>query len=203
MPRRNRVTPLGEIVAHPAYGPMMGNRGCLHNEPRQIVRSSARLAWISCHPQSRGVRRSLMTPGHYTELFFLDEATALAVGHRPCGECRAQELAAFKAAWRTARGGELPRAIEIDTFLADERGAPETRSRAWLDQPPDGVMVTTSGQQVFLRWQDAWHLWTFEGYRPDPKPLWKGASLLTAPAIVATLRAGYRPLVHPSAERRS
>lgn len=93
-PYRNRVNPLGEIVATPEYGTLMGNRGCLHDEDGQIIRQASRIAWISCLPRLPGVRRTLMKPGHYTELFFLDEATALAAGHRPCGACRPEALLA-------------------------------------------------------------------------------------------------------------
>lgn len=101
-PLRNRVDPFGQIVAHPARGRLMGNRGCLHDGDGNIVRESRNNAWICCLPTWPGVDRNLMSPGAYTELFFHDEATALAAGHRPCGACRPDALAAFKVAWGLA-----------------------------------------------------------------------------------------------------
>ncbi|WP_156405389.1 hypothetical protein [Sphingomonas sp. Root710] len=119
-PLRNRVTPFGEIVATPHRGSLMGNRGCLHDDEGNIVRYEhpERSAWISCVLAWPGVRRQLMQPECYTELFFLDEATALAAGHRPCGECRPEQLQAFKEAWARAYGlRRLPRVQAIDAEL--------------------------------------------------------------------------------------
>ncbi|MCH8830686.1 MAG: hypothetical protein IID45_14005, partial [Planctomycetes bacterium] len=100
MPLQNRVTPFGRIIAVPNRGMFMGNRGCLHDDQRRIVRQVCSYkAWVACLTEFRGRKRKLMTPGQYTELFFLDEATALAAGHRPCGECRRTDYQRFKKAW--------------------------------------------------------------------------------------------------------
>ena len=102
MPLRNRVTPLGELVADPARGLVYGNRGCLHDDEGRIRRRYAGRRWIACRLEFRGRRRSaLLQPGRYTELFFLDEATAFAAGHRPCAECRRADYDRFVAAWRS------------------------------------------------------------------------------------------------------
>src|SRR6266702_1668596 len=100
MPLRNRVTPFGEIVAVAGRGTLMGNRGVLHNSKGEIVRDSQVRRWIACQLEFRGRHRELLQPGRWTELFFLDEAAALAVGHRPCAECRHADFVAFQAAWR-------------------------------------------------------------------------------------------------------
>jgi len=105
VPLQNRVTPRGDIIATPARGTLMGNRGCLHDEARRIVRPivGGYRAWVTCVLTFKGRRRPVMRPGRYTELFFLDEATALAAGHRPCAECQRQRYQLFRAHWAAAR----------------------------------------------------------------------------------------------------
>jgi hypothetical protein len=198
-PRRNRVTPFGEITATPHRGTLMGNRGCLHDAQQRIVRTARTTAWISCLPTWPGVHRTLMAPGGYTELFFLDEATALAAGHRPCGTCRKARLEAFKQAWATARTIPRPvRVADIDTILAAERRCRHPAVDAAL--LPDGVIVALpGGADAWLRWRGTWRRWAFAGYGPpEPVPAHR-VILLTPPAIVATIRAGYGPTVHESA----
>src|ERR1035438_2779229 len=113
MPLQNRVAPSGEIFAS-ARGTFMGNRGgAIHNDGRQIVRQYASRRWITCLLEFKGRRRTVMSPNRYTELFFLDEAVALAAGHRPCAECRRARFNAFKQAW----GGTSPLADEMDVEL--------------------------------------------------------------------------------------
>src|ERR1700694_3932569 len=102
MPLPNRVTPFGEIVAAPGRGLLTGNRGILHDPDRTIVRDSQVRRWIACRVEFRGRHRDIMTPGSWTELFFLDEATALAAGHRPCAECRHADYRRFQSAWQPA-----------------------------------------------------------------------------------------------------
>jgi hypothetical protein len=118
MPLQNRVTPFGEIVAHPARGMVMGNRGILHDSGRRLhpTRRWTHKTWICCLCEFKGRHRAVMTPGRYTELFFLDEATALAAGHRPCFECRRADANQFAAAWAHGNGGPLPSAGDMDAF---------------------------------------------------------------------------------------
>ena len=130
MTLQNRVTPFGEIVAVTARGTLMGNRGCLHDAERRIIKTSARVAWVTCRLEWKDIRRTIMAPGKYTELFFLDEATALAAGHRPCGDCRAERLDEFKRAWAAGvegRPGVAALALNIDPVMkldrAERRGA--------------------------------------------------------------------------------
>jgi hypothetical protein len=149
MPLQNRVTPFGEIVAVPERGTMMGNRGILHDARRQIRRPWASKLWICCLLEFRGRREPVMASGHYTRLFFLDEPTALAAGHRPCAFCRPGAYRAFQSAWAAGAArstpGVLPRAAEMDRVLHDERVGPGGSKRLHpsdLSTLPDGVVVT-------------------------------------------------------------
>ena len=205
MPLRNRVTPLGALVADPARGLVYGNRGCLHDADGRIVRPFQLRRWIACRLAFRGRRRSpLMQPGRYTELFFLDDATALAAGHRPCAECRRADYNRFARSWRELHG-EIG-AESIDRRLHDERVDPATRRRrlheAQLDDLPDGVIVLHDGCLKLVL--DAELLtWSPGGYtRREPRPDGR-ATLVTPPSLAAVLRAGWAPeavaLLHPTA----
>ena len=204
-PLQNRVAPTGEIVADPGRGLLMGNRGCLHDADRQlgVARWRSKL-WICCLPEWKGVRRDPMPPGRWTALFFLDEATALAAGHRPCAYCRRRDFVAFATTWRAARRlAERPRAHEMDTWLHAERV--DSRSRRQLTRPaqpgglPDTVMVRHDGV-VGLLLGGRLHPWSFSGYgTPFPVRPTAWVDLLTPPSTVAAIAAGYRPLLHPSA----
>ncbi len=121
MPRQNRVNPFGEIIATQDRGMFMGNRGVLHDQEGRIQRAWQGKRWLVCVLEFRGRKPQVMSPGHYTELFFLDEATALAAGHRPCAECRRERFNAFRDAWRLAEDSHPPTADEIDNRLHAER----------------------------------------------------------------------------------
>lgn len=202
MPRQNRVTPSGEIVATPARGTFMGNRGVLHNTSGVIVRPFQVQRWIICQLSFKGRQRVVMTPGRYTELFFLDEATALAAGHRPCVECRRVAFAAFRAAWVAAhptsvRKG-LPKAAEIDRVLHQERISPSGNKltyRAALADLPDGVFVVVEERPCLL-WQEALFPWSAAGYGP-PQRVDRAlvVSVLTPRSTAGVLQQGYIPQV--------
>jgi hypothetical protein len=205
MPHQNRVTPFGDIVAVEARGLLMGNRGILHDDSRRIVRHSQGRRWIACLTQFRGRRRKLMQPGSYTELFFLDEATALAAGHRPCAYCRNDEYQAYRRAWQKAHGlAAPPRAVEMDAQLHPERVDRATRrqrtTQARAGDLPDGVMIRRDGRLWLLAGGQLLE-WSFSGYAtrgPVPGPA-ELVEVLTPPSSVAALAQGYRPLLHPSA----
>ena len=205
-PRRNRVTPAGEIVATPERGLLMGNRGILHDRDGRVVRRWASPAWIACLSEFRGRRRALMTPGRYTELFFLDEATALAAGHRPCFECRRDDARRFRAALAEGLGlAREPSAGEVDRLLDAQRlVGPRGRrvKRTWPAPAAglaDGVMAAAGGQ-AHLVLGGRLLAWGHGGYgRPRPLPAGARIEVLTPPAVAAALAAGYRPLLHPSA----
>ncbi|HYH19707.1 MAG TPA: hypothetical protein VD995_13920 [Azospirillum sp.] len=197
MPRRNRVTPFGALVAVPARGAFLGNRGCLHDTQGIIRRSWATRAWICCLLEFKERRRPLMRPGLYTELFFLDEATALAAGHRPCAECRRADFNRFRAHWTRGNGlAAPPRAPEMDARLHAERVDPSTRTRRLHRMPadvPDGAFVAR-GEDALLVADGRLHRWSPDGYADaGPLPAADGFALLTPPSAVAALADGYRP----------
>jgi hypothetical protein len=199
------VTPFGEIVAVPGRGLLMGNRGVLHDATRAIVRDSQVRRWIACRLEFRGRHREIMSPGAWTELFFLDEATALAAGHRPCAECRRADYREFQTAWQHAvlrDSGENARADAMDAVLHAER-----RVRPWVKRThvaelpslPDGAYVALDGQ-AWLVHGDRLLAWSADGYlQRAARPPAGEVTVLTPPSIVAVLRAGYPAEVHPSA----
>ena len=206
MTLQNRVTPLSELVATPARGLVYGNRGCLHDDAGRVRRRYNGKRWIACQLQFRGWHRApLMQPGRFTELFFLDEATALAAGHRPCALCRRADYDRFVAVWRELHPGQIG-ADAIDAQLHRERIESETRAQrhhgAPLDALPDGTFVLRDGAPHLVLGPQL-HEWTEAGYAAGrPRPSREPACVITAPSLVEILKRGWRPLVpllHPSA----
>jgi hypothetical protein len=205
MPLQNRVDPFGNLIRTHARGAMMGNRGgALHNSEREIVRSYKSRRWITCVLEFRGRRRTVMSEGRYTELFFLDEAVAFAAGHRPCAECRRERFNAFKDAWQCAMGlASRPFADEMDVELHRARidKRKKVTYRAAMDSLPDGCFVQIDGR-AYLVWSDALLLWTPQGYtRRDARPKDSIATVLTPEPIVGCMRHGYTPEIHDSSGR--
>jgi hypothetical protein len=198
------VTPLGDIIAHPARGLVFGNRGCLHDADGRIRRRHAGRLWIACRLSFKGRHRDLMQPGRYTELFFLDDATALAAGHRPCAECRREDYDRFVAAWP----GELPdrsRAAAINDALHAERltaAGTQRHHDAALDELPDGAFVLRDDAPWLVR-GDRLLRWSPAGYTAAmSRPAGTRAVVVTPLSLVAVLDRGWRPaavpLFHPS-----
>ncbi len=202
MPRQNRVTPRGDLIAVPDRGMFWGNRGVLHDAGGRLVRYSRGRAWAICVLEYKGRRRTQWAPGRLTELFFLDEATGLATGHRPCGECRYRDYQAFKHAWAAAQPGGVPDVQTIDARLHDDRLAgPGIRRtyRATLAEVPDGAIVELDGA-AWLVAGGGLLAWTPGGYRDRrAAPAGTAVTVITPRATVAVLAAGYRPVLHPSA----
>ena len=204
MPRRNRVTPFGDIVATPARGLLFGNRGVLHDADGQLVRTWQVRRWIACVLEFRGRHRELLQPGRYTELFLLDEATALAAGHRPCKECRYPDHQRFRRAWQAARGGDLPRADDIDRVLHAERldGRAKRKHPARLGDLPDGAMIGEDGSAWLVSGRRLL-LWTPFGYGAERRlPASATVAALTPPSVLGAIRGGYAVQRHPSALER-
>jgi hypothetical protein len=204
MPRQNRVTPLGEIIATPHRGTFFGNRGLLHDAHGNIRRAWQLRRWIVCLLAFKGRSRAVMTPGRYTELFFLDEATALAAGHRPCAECRRDRYDAFREAWRCGHGGPLLSADEMDRRLHSERVAEDGSKRvftAGLAGLPDGVFVRQArwGKTPYLVWRGGLLAWSTAGYTARiARPANVEVEVLTPGSTVQAIRAGYVPDIHPT-----
>jgi hypothetical protein len=202
-PLQNRVDPFGVIHAVAARGTWMGNRGgCLHNDRCELTRRRwVSKRWIACVLVFKERHRTVMTPRRYTELFFLDEATALAAGHRPCFECRREAAQAFAAAWgRAADCPRPPSADEMDRVLHGERRLSRgSRSDSPVVRPadlPNGVMVALpsqeGGQSAWLVRDGALYPWSFTGYGPGRSVVdVPEAALITPPSMVAAIRAGY------------
>jgi hypothetical protein len=207
VPLQNRVTPFGEIIAHPARGLLMGNRGILHDGERRLGRARWRHPhWVTCLLVFRGRWREVMRPKHYTELFFLDEATALAAGHRPCAQCRHADFVAFRDAWRRSRADGGRRAGDIDRALhlarIESRSRRQVVYRDRLAALPDGVVVMLGGVpgEACLVLGRRLLPWRPDGYGPARwRPRDAEVTVLTPRPSVAVLAAGYRPLLHPSA----
>lgn len=192
-PARNRVSPLGEIIAVPGRGAWMGNRGRLHEGrgTRKVVRNHQHKTWITCVLSFRGRRVAQWEPHRYTPLFFLDEAVAFAAGHRPCGECRHHAYQTYRSLWTETHGTTMPYAKDIDAQLHRERVDRAGHRAAW-DDLPDGVFVATdSGPAVVV--DDHLALWDRDkSYRHKlARPGSGEATVLTPPSTVRILRAGY------------
>jgi hypothetical protein len=208
IPRQNRVTPFGEIIATSERGSLMGNRGVLHDHDGRIRRDWRLKRWILCLLSFKGIRRNVMGPDRYTELFFLDEATGLAAGHRPCAECQRARFNEFRAAWAVgtshAQTFRRPSAVEIDERLHANRLDPSCSKRTYmahLDDLPDGVFITLVGRkdQALLILGDSLLVWSAAGYRKCLRRM-KGAvvTVLTPESTVGAITAGFIPQTHPS-----
>jgi len=197
---QNRVDPQGNIIYTKARGAWMGNRGLIHNEHQQITRPYRLKAWITCLLEFKGWHRVVMTPNRYTELFFLDEATAFASGHRPCAECRRKNFDLFKAAWLAGNpefGFDKKTSISmIDEILHSERIDHDDKKvvHEWnVKDLPDGAFVLYN-DVPFLLAGGLFHEWSPFGYKEGIKlPLLKTITVLTPPSIINAFRAGYRP----------
>ena len=203
MPLQNRVTPFGELVAVPARGTLFGNRGGrFHTDTKTLpARRWTSRQWICCVLDFKGRQRDVWGR-FYTELFFLDEPTALAAGHRPCFECRRKDAEAFAEHWRAAhRLRRRSYAFEMDEVLHRERlrGRTKRLHRRNIDALPDGAFVALGGDAFAVRGNRILR-WTPQGYDAEkPRPRGGTVDVLTPPAIVAVLSAGYEPRWHPSA----
>ncbi len=223
MPFQNRVTPEGEIIATSARGTMYGNRGgCFHRADQTLSkRRWHSKAWITCVLAFKNRRRALMQPGRYTELFFLDEATALAAGHRPCFECRREDAILFARLWpqadaAAAAGANISNALigtgkkkraragAMDDLLHAQRLSNDGGKRRYRDMAgalPDGAFISWRGRPHLIA-HGVFYLWTFDGYRAagSPPSAHTSVDVLTPRAAIAVISNGYTPKLHPSVD---
>jgi hypothetical protein len=206
-PLQNRVDPFGQLIRTSARGAWMGNRGLIHNDQQQIIRPYRLKAWITCVLEFKGRHREVMTPNLYTELFFLDEATAFSAGHRPCAECRRADFNRFKAAW--VQGNPLymynmkTPIGEIDEILQRERidlkGGKSTY-REKLGDLPVGSFIQYKDKPYIIRYPNRVIKWTPFGYTDTIKrPLATEVDVLTPKSIVNSFRSGYLPQINETA----
>jgi hypothetical protein len=202
MPLQNRVTPTGEIITTPHRGLLVGNRGIIHDPASKTLLKKrwSTPAWLACVLEFRGRRRKVMARQSWTELFFLDEATAFAAGHRPCFYCRRADANRFRAAWEQGNGVKDVLAPEMDAVLHRERFASSGKLHPLpmkIEKLPDGTMVQ-DGDDSFLIAGGRALKWSPAGYTRTTRVL-HHAKLLTPPSTVRAFAAGYRPLLHSSA----
>jgi len=206
MPLQNRVTPTGDIIATAARGLFTGNRGIIHDPATKTLLKKrwSSPAWLTCVLNFRGRRREVMGGRSWTELFFLDEATALAAGHRPCFFCRREDANRFRAAWEAGNCTSHLMAHEMDAVLHRERLERSRKRLHPLPMPiaklPDGAMVQADADS-FLIAQGEPMLWSPAGYDKAQRTL-REVMLLTPPSTLRALAAGYRPLLHPGARTK-
>jgi hypothetical protein len=204
---QNRVTPRGNLEAVSARGAWLGNRGILHNERQEILAPWRHKAWVTCKLEFKGRKRTVFAPRSYSELFFLDEATAFSAGHRPCGECRREKFKAFKAAWCAANPNLLqapyPSIGILDKQLHAERavrGGGQVTYNEIIGNLPDGVFISFKGD-VVLVWRGHLHTWAHHGYH-ERRPIRATSTVvqvLTPKSVVAAFREGLDVQIHESA----
>ncbi|TDD54667.1 hypothetical protein E1263_26825 [Kribbella antibiotica] len=205
MPLQNRVLPTQEIVADPGRGLLMGNRGTLHGPDLALGTTRWRSkAWICCVLDWKGVQRDPMPTGRWTALFFFDEAVALAAGHRPCAYCRRRDFLRYAGAWAQGNAlDERPRAPAMDAVLHSQRVEPRTRRQRTTMHPltelPNGTMIRYDGRPALVLDRQVLP-WSWQGYEnPRVPPGLIEAEVLTPPANLVVLKAGFTPLLHSSA----
>jgi hypothetical protein len=208
MPRQNRVTPFSTVIETSARGRWLGNRGCIHDESGRIRRLYQTRRWIICLLQYKGARRALMQPSRWTELFFLDEATALAAGHRPCAYCQRARYEEFRSLWARANpelvSGPKPGADEMDACLHSQR-LDGCRQRitypATLGRLPDATFVVHNAEACLVRSLRLFP-WRPDGYgAPLQLPSESQVSVLTPRSTVNTLAAGFEVQIDTSSEQ--
>jgi hypothetical protein len=214
MPYQNRVDPWGALHAVAQRGSLLGNRGIIHDANKKIVTTHRLQGWVTCVLEFKDIKRKVMSPGTYTELFFLDEATAFSAGHRPCGYCQRQRYTAFKDAWLQANQNRLPHlegrshAISvIDKLVHKERiqRGKKVTFLAPLQSLPSGTMVEIAAH-AYLVWDHNLYAWSFSGYqkvKDMPSSHSDGSVIVLTPqSYVNTFQAGFLPRIHNSITRR-
>ncbi|WP_417588153.1 hypothetical protein [Pararhodobacter oceanensis] len=204
MAHQNRIDPCGDFHAVPQRGTLMGNRGILHDEKQRICRSHRHQNWVTCRLDFKDRKRTVMALGRYTELFFLDEATAFAAGHRPCAECRRARYREFTEAWLRAHGAPssprpLPQLIDRTLHAARiTRSGEKPVFKADVESLSNGT-IFRSGHEILLLWDRRQWRWSFNGYRAQPQPTTGPVTVLTPQPLLAVFEQGFTPRVHPSA----
>jgi hypothetical protein len=210
MPLQNRVNPFSKIIATAERGTFTGNRGVIHNGQKEIIKNHSVKYWITCMLEYKEMHRAVMTPNRWTELFFLDEATAFAAGHRPCGFCRHTDFKHFKNLWLEANGEKygLMKNVKMDVIdniihkeRLDENNVQKTFS-ASLQTLPDGVLIkVTENENAYLWHRQNLYQWSFKGYKKIAVfNKNQTVNVLTPIGYVEVFREGYQPKIHFTAQ---
>ena len=209
MPYQNKVDPWGNINAVKSRGMFLGNRGVLHNEQKEIITTHRIKGWVTCLLEFKGRKREIMTPNRYTELFFLDEATAFSAGQRPCAECRRSRYNEFKEKWLEANqellNGKKPTAANMDKIIHEERihNKQKVTYNHRLKELPNGIFVEINSS-AFLVWANRLFEWSYLRYSKS-KIEYNGNQevvVLTPKSYVNTFAKGFIPEVHESIVKR-
>ncbi|MBB6563656.1 hypothetical protein HNP48_006380 [Acidovorax soli] len=207
MTLQNRVDPWGQLTNTPARGAWLGNRGILHNDQQEIVAPWRHKSWVTCQLEFKGIKRKPFSPGNYSELFFLDEATALSAGHRPCAQCRRERFNEFKSLWQATLADDAVASgttvTSIDKQLHKERavrGGGKLTFQSPLGMVPDGAFIDHSGDALLL-WQGQLHKWSAHGYSKAGVVVVPSTTVtvITPASITKVLALGFKPQVHESA----
>ncbi len=209
MPLQNRVSPNGEIKSVKSRGEFLGNRGIIHNEQKEIIAPFKIKGWVTCRLEFKGRKRELMAKGRYTELFFLDEATAFSAGHRPCAECRRTRYNEFKTKWLEANQNLLPDTstsiTNIDKIIHQDR-IDKKQKVTYQDKMnllPKGTMIQIDSIEYII-WNKEVFKWTFEGYEPTHINITdKNVIVLTPKSYVEMFKKGFIPSVHISLQEKA
>jgi hypothetical protein len=206
MPLQNRINPMGELEAIKSRGAFLGNRGIIHNEQKKIISSFKIKGWVTCRLEFKGRKRELMAKGRYTELFFLDEATALSAGHRPCAECRRKRYNEFKLKWLQANESLLindsTSIASIDKIIHQDRiyKKQKVTYQDKMNLLPKGTMIQINSIN-YLIWNNKVFKWTFEGYEISNIDITNNnVIVLTPKSYVEMFKKGFVPTVHNSLE---
>ncbi len=210
MPLQNRINPFSKIIATPERGEWTGNRGVIHNEQKEIIKNYAVKYWITCKLKYKEMHRKVMTPNRWTELFFLDEATAFAAGHRPCGFCRYTNFKLFKTLWLQANGKKYGLTDDvkmniIDNIIHQERLNENNTQKTFiasLHTLPNGVFVILPTKEKAYLWhQQNLYEWSFKGYTKIMQfNKNQTVQVLTPYSYVEVFRKGYQPQIHTTVE---
>lgn len=205
MPLKNRIDPWGKFNAVKARGKWLGNRGILHNDEKEIIAPWRHKSWVTCRLEFKNRKREIFSPNHYSELFFLDEATALAAGHRPCAECRRERYNEFKSAWLAANREPSFVSVpikKIDNQLHSERAIPggdKVTFNSKFSEVPIGAFIELNELAVLV-WNGKLYQWSPSGYSPYSKSpdLDAKVTVLTPKSFFVMLQNGFIPQVDDS-----
>ena len=204
MPLQNRVNPNGELKAVKSRGAFLGNRGIIHNDEKEIIAPFKIKGWVTCQLEFKGRKRELMAKGRYTELFFLDEATALSAGHRPCGECQRKRYQEFKKIWLNINNAGISiSAKEMDKRIHQNRINAEKRQHTFqanLSELPIGTFFEYASEAIVVYKENCYLIWSFDGYQKKIElPQNLIVTVLTPQTFVKMFDHGYVPNFHSSA----